>query len=158
MTSLAKSLTKVFSLSAVALTLITNVTPVLAHDDAYLDTLKSANGGQLRMAGIYHFELVMVKDSKEVKDNQILVYVTDHGGTKITTTGATATATILAGKVKTTANLVADGENRLKGVAKYASGADAKVVLSVNMAGKSTEQARFTPFTLPKDEHVDHKH
>jgi hypothetical protein len=37
----------------------------LAHDDAYLDTQKAPNGGQLRMAGPYHYELVLAKDGKE---------------------------------------------------------------------------------------------
>ena len=36
-----------------------------AHSDEYLDTQKTPNGGQQRMAGIYHFELVVAKDSKE---------------------------------------------------------------------------------------------
>lgn len=158
MTSLIKSFSKLFVFSAVALTLASGATPALAHDDAYLDTAKSANGGQLRMAGAYHLELVMAKDSKETKDMPIVVYVTDHGGTKIPTAGATATATILAGKVKTTTKLLADGDNRLKGIAKYASSSELKVVLAVSMAGKAVEQARFTPFALVKDEHMDHKH
>ncbi|WP_227869513.1 hypothetical protein [Undibacterium parvum] len=153
MTSFTKSMLKLIRNSAIAMTLATGVSPALAHDDAYLDTLKSENGGQLRMAGIYHFELVMVKDSKNTKDNQLMVYVTDHAGTKIPSAGASATATILNGKVKTTATLVADGDNRLKGMAKYASDANIKVVLAVSMPGKSVEQARFTPFAAAKDEH-----
>ncbi|MCX7219189.1 MAG: hypothetical protein NTY70_09705, partial [Burkholderiales bacterium] len=124
MTSFTKSMLKLIRNSAIAMTLATSVSPALAHDDAYLDTMKSENGGQLRMAGIYHFELLMVKDSKNAKDNQLLVYVTDHAGTKIPSAGASATATILNGKVKTTATLVADGDNRLKGTAKYASDAN----------------------------------
>lgn len=158
MTSISKTLYKFVAISAAAVTLALGATTALAHDDAYLDTLKSANGGQLRMAGAYHFELVMAKDGKEAKDNPIVVYVTDHGATKIPTAGMTATATILAGKVKSTANLVADGDNRLKGVAKYAPGSDVKVVLTVSITGKNSEQARFTPFAVTKDEHTDHKH
>lgn len=153
MTSISKTLYKFAAISAAAVTLAIGAAPALAHDDAYLDTLKSANGGQLRMAGVYHFELVMAKDSKEVKDNQVLVYVTDHGGTKIPTAGMSATATILTGKVKSTANLLADGDNRLKGVAKYASSPEVKVVLAVTPSGKSVEQARFTPFAAAKTEH-----
>ncbi|MDO8651403.1 MAG: hypothetical protein Q7R66_04375 [Undibacterium sp.] len=144
--------------SAAALVLATSATSVFAHDDAYLDTLKSPNGGQTRMADAYHFELVMVKDSEDVKENQIMVYVTDHAGTKILTAGATGTATVLAGKVKTTATLVPDGDNRLKGIAKYASTADVKAVLSITLAGKPAEQARFTPFVVAKDAHTEHKH
>lgn len=141
-----------------ALILATGSVPALAHDNAHLDAMKSANGGQVRMAGAYHFELVMAKDSKEPKDNQLTVYVTDHAGAKIPTAGAAGTATILSGKAKTTATLVADGENRLKTTAKYASTPDVKVVLSVTLAGKTTEQARFTPFAAPKDGHMDHQH
>lgn len=130
----------------------------LAHDDAYLDTLKAPNGGQVRMAGVYHFELVMAKDSKESKENPLTVYVTDHAGGKIATAGATGTATILAGKSKTSVTLVPDGENRFKGSAKYASNPAMKVVLAIGMAGKAAETARFTPFAVAKDAHMDHQH
>jgi hypothetical protein len=56
---------------------------VLAHDDAYLDTQKAPNGGQLRMAGPNHYELVLVKDAKEAQENPVVVYVTDHAGTPL---------------------------------------------------------------------------
>ena len=35
-----------------------------AHTDEYLDTVVGPNGGQLRMAGAYHFELLLEKDAK----------------------------------------------------------------------------------------------
>ena len=34
----------------------------LAHTDEYLDSMKAPNGGQLRMAGVYHYELVVTRD------------------------------------------------------------------------------------------------
>lgn len=134
----------------------------MAHTDEYLDTQQAPNGGQLRMAGVYHFELVVTKDSKEAKNNPVIVYVTDHAGTKVPTAGAKGTVTILAGKAKATVNLAPDGDNRLKGTGTYASTSDMKAVVSVTLAGKSAEQARFTPLTMPKamaqDGHADHKH
>ena len=130
----------------------------LAHDDAYLDTQKAPNGGQLRQAGPYHYELVLAKDSKEAKENPIVVYVTDHAGQKIPTAGAAGTATILAGKLKAAATLKPDGDNRMKGVAKYASTPDMKAVVSITLAGKQPEQARFTPLAVAKDTHTDHTH
>ncbi|MCM2287430.1 MAG: hypothetical protein NDI67_00275 [Sulfuritalea sp.] len=139
----------------------------LAHSDDVLDTQKAPNGGQLRMAGVYHFELVVARDSKEARDNPVLVFVTDHAGAKIPTVGAGGTATILAGKQKASVKLVPDGDNRLKGVGKYASTPDMKAVVSVTMAGKPAEQARFTPLapmapaappSAAKDGHTDHKH
>ncbi|MCC7150704.1 MAG: hypothetical protein IT501_01790, partial [Rubrivivax sp.] len=36
----------------------------MAHDDATMDKQKAPNGGQLRMAGPYHFELVLAKGAK----------------------------------------------------------------------------------------------
>ena len=123
----------------------------LAHSDEYLDTQKAPNGGQMRMAGAYHYELVVSKDSKEVKDNQVVVFVTDHAGAKVPTVGAGGTAIILAGKAKATVTLVPDGDNRLKGVGKYASSADMKAVVSVTLPGKTAEQARFTPLAAAPD-------
>lgn len=133
----------------------------LAHSDEVLDIQKAPNGGQLRMAGVYHFELVVARDSKEAKDNPVVVFVTDHAGAKVSTVGAGGTATILAGKQKASVTLVPDGDNRLKGVGKYASTPDMKAVVSVTVAGKPAEQARFTPLApvaVAKDGHTDHKH
>ena len=130
----------------------------LAHSDEYLDTQNAPHGGQLRMAGIYHYELVVTKDSNAVKENPIIVYLTDHAGTRIDTAGATGTATILAGKLKATATLKADGENRMKGVAKYASTPNMKIVVSITPPGKPTGQARFTLLAVTLEEHTDQKH
>ena len=88
----------------------------------------------------------------------MVVYVTDHAGTKAPTNGASGTATLLAGKTKATATLVPDGDNRLKGIANYASAPDMKVVVSIAFPGKAAEQARFTPLAAAKDGHADHKH
>lgn len=130
----------------------------LAHDDAYLDTQKAPNGGQLRMAGPYHLELVLARDADPARESPVVVYVTDHADAKIPTAGAKGSATILSGKLKATATLQPDGDNRLKGTAKYAARPETKVVVSVTLAGKQAEQARFTPFTEAKDAPADHKH
>jgi hypothetical protein len=130
----------------------------LAHDDAYLDTQKAPNGGQLRMAGPYHYELVLTKNAAAAQENPVVVFVTDHAGARIPTEGAKGSATILAGKTKSTAELKPDGDNRLKGVAKYAATPGMKVVVSITLAGKQPEQARFTPLAVAKDTHTDHTH
>ena len=136
----------------------------LAHADQVPDTRKAPNGGQLRVSGAYHLELVVARDSKEAKDNPVVVYVTDHAGTKVSTVGAGGTATLLGGKAKASVTLAPDGDNRMKGVGKYASTPDLKAVVSITVAGKPAEQARFTPLapmTTPaaaKDGHTDHKH
>ena len=120
-----------------------------AHDDAYLDTQKAPHGGQLRMAGPYHYELVLARDADPARESPVIVYVTDHAGAKIPTAGAQGSATILAGKLKATSTLKPDGDNRMKGFAKYASTPDMKVVVSIALSGKPAEQARFTPRLSP---------
>ncbi len=125
-----------------------------AHTDEYLDTQKAPQGGQMRMAGVYHFEL-LAKNGQDV-----VIFVTDHAGKKIATTGATGTATILSGKSKTSLTLNPDGDNRLKGSGKYTTAPNTKIVITVVMAGKPAEQARFTPLAkpTPQDGHKEHQH
>lgn len=129
-----------------------------AHGDAEMDSVKAPNGGQLRMAGPYHYELVVEKNSKEIKENPVVVYITDHTGQKIPTAGATGTATLLAGKTKANVALTPDGDNRMKGKAKYASASDVKAIVAIALPGKSAEQARFTPLAVMHDDHSSHKH
>lgn len=120
----------------------------VAHTDAVLATQAAPNGGQMRAAGPYHFELVLAPDSSELKEHPVLVFVTDHDGGKIVTAGATGTATLLAGKEKVLTKLTPDGDNRLRGVARFAAVTDLKVVVSIVLSGKNAEQARFTPLAV----------
>jgi hypothetical protein len=120
-------------------------TSVLAHDDAYLDTLKAPYGGQLRMAGPNHYELVVVKNSKSVRENPIIVYVTDHAQNSIDVQGAKGSAKMEAGQLKATSTLYPDGGNRLRGFAKYASTPGMTVEVTITLPGKEAETARFTP-------------
>lgn len=129
----------------------------VAHDDSALDKMKAPNGGQLRMAGPYHFELLVKKNNKEAKDSPVTVYLTDHGMQKIPAAGASGTATILAGKTKVTVPLAPAGDNKLSGLGKYVSDAQMKVVVAVVFPDKRTEQARFSPLAAGYgDDHMHH--
>lgn len=119
----------------------------LAHDDATLDKLKPPNGGQLRAAGIYHYELVVAPASGDGKAVPVNVYLTDYAGAKIPSAGASGSVTILSGARKASIALQPDGDNRMKGSGTYRSSADMKVIVSIALPGKSAEQARFTPMT-----------
>ena len=123
--------------------------PALAHDDAYLDTLKAPHGGQLRMAGPNHYELVVVKNSKTVRENPIVVYVTDHAQSRIDVQGAKGSAKVEAGKLKATSTLTPDGGNRMKGFAKYASTPGMTVEVTITLPGGEAQTARFTPLSKP---------
>ncbi|WP_027995923.1 hypothetical protein [Simplicispira psychrophila] len=128
----------------------------LAHDDTYLDTQKAPHSGQLRMAGIYHFELVVDRTRPEATEKPVSVYLTDHAGQKISTSGATGSVTLLSGKARTTIMLSPDGDNLLKGSGKYASTADLKAIVSIMPAGQAAAQARFTPLHSAPEMHSDH--
>jgi len=146
------------SLAAILAGIAISAAPAFGHDDAELDKAKTPNGGQLRQAGPYHYELVTARDGTDAKESPVVVYVTDDGGKKVSTAGASGTATILSGKAKATATLAPDGDNRMKGAARYAPTAGMKVVVSIALPGKQPEQARFTPLAAAKDTHPDHKH
>lgn len=117
--------------------------PLFAHDDATLATLKAPHGGQLKVAGGWHLELVQ-QAGGAAGNNTLLLYVTDHDGKPQSTAALKGSATVLAGKEKQTATLLPDGDNRLKGTARYDVKAQPKVVIAVSGEGQS-EQARFTP-------------
>lgn len=121
-----------------------------AHDDKYLDTQKAPHGGQLRMAGAYHLELVVAGNSPQAKDNPVTVYVTDHAGTAVPVAGAKGTVTILTGKTKTAITLTPAGGNKLSGSGRYASVSDMKAVVALTLPGKAPVQARFTPIDKVK--------
>ena len=151
------SLTSITSAALLGLSML--ISPAAqAHDDAYLDTLKAPHGGQLRMAGAQHYELVLVKDGRADKASPIVVYVTDHAGTAISTKGASGNVILLSGTHKVSSALQADGDNRLKGSANYVSGADLKAVVSITLAGQAPQQARFTPLANSSADHAGHAH
>jgi hypothetical protein len=96
------------------------------------------HGGQLRMAGSQHYELL-------VKPDEVKVYLTDHAGVRIGSEGATGVAVVLAGKAKVSIKLQPAGDNMLRGVGKFALTPDLKVEVSIALPGQDPRQARFTP-------------
>lgn len=124
--------------------------PALAHTDEYLDTVKAPHGGQLRMAGPHHYELVVQADGLDV-------YVTDHAGTASDIKGASATATVINGKTKTSVTLAPAGGNRLHGAGTFDPKARTKAVLSVSLPGQDAVQARFDLNRPAGDPHAAHK-
>ena len=132
-----------------------------AHTDEALDAQASPHGVQTRMAGAYHFELVVARDAKAAAASPVVVHVTDHAGTKVSTAGAKGTVTLLGGKIKAAVTLAPDGDNRLKGSGAYVATPDLKAVVTITLPGKAPEQARFTPLApaagAAADPHAGHK-
>lgn len=143
---------------AAALLVLVATTAVQAHTDEYLDTVVGPNGGQLRMAGAYHFELLVVKNSKDAKNNAIKVFVMDHANTPVATAGATAHLVLVAGKQKAKVALKPAGNNALVGEAMYASVPEMKVVANITIPGQSAQTAKFEPLKPTAAAAKDHDH
>lgn len=120
-----------------------------AHTDDMLATMQAPHGGQLKMAGPYHLELVL-------KPGVVQVYVTDHGDKQIASQGGRGSATLLSGGKKTVVKLSPAGGNLLQGKGTFNAAPGMKVVVSVMMPGQPAQQARFEPGK--KDEHAGHAH
>ena len=124
-------------------------TSAFAHTDEMLATMKAPHGGQLKMAGPYHLELVM-------KPGLAQVYVTDHGDKQIASQGGRGSVTVLSGGKKTVIKLAPAGGNLLQGKGSFEIKPDMKAVVSVMMPGQPAQQARYEPGK--KDEHAGHDH
>ncbi|WP_373508267.1 hypothetical protein [Thiocapsa sp.] len=109
----------------------------LAHDDATLDAMQTPNGGQVRMAGPYHFELVL-------GDNDVSVYLTDHGDKPVSSNGVGGNVIVMSGGRATIAVAPAGG-NRLAGQGAFQRSLDMTAVVSLTFPDGNTWQARFTP-------------
>ncbi len=108
-----------------------------AHTDEALDRQKSPNGGIVRMAGAYHLEL-------SLQDGMARVYVTDHAGKPVATQHSSATLTLL-GERKSSLTLRPANGNVLQAAHQLAKNSMVKTaVVSVNLDGKSPEQARYS--------------
>ncbi len=129
-----------------------------SHTDELLDKATSAHGGQTRMAGPYHLEVVVNKDNVDL-------YVTDHAGTEKDVRHASATATALAGKGLTKLTFVYVSGNQLRASNALSRDEKLQIVVQFKMANETVQQAKFTPFKKivsehqhDGDEHHDHSH
>src|SRR3569623_1029645 len=112
-------------------------TVALAHSNEYLATIKGDHGGLLRMAEMYHFELV-------VKDGEAQVWGTDHGDTPQSTQGANASLRFIAGTQAMTVQLTTVGANELVGKdSRIRLAAGTRIILTVTMKGQKPLQIRY---------------
>ncbi|WP_348945517.1 hypothetical protein ABHF33_02695 [Chitinibacter sp. FCG-7] len=107
-----------------------------AHDDATMAAMKAPNGGQLKMAGWYHFELVS-------KGSDVIIYITDHANVAKPSKDVKGKLTILDGGKKQDITLTPAAPNLLKGKLNGKLGQKAKVLASITFADGRTEQARY---------------
>lgn len=131
---------------------------VQAHTDEYLDTLTGDHGGQIRMAGPWHFELVLDKTADGSKAMPVTVYLTDHGNQAIATEGGVAKITIISQQKPVQVSLQAKAPNLLVGEAVYKAEPALKAVVQLELTEQS-HNARFTPFApKPAAKPAEHEH
>ena len=109
-----------------------------AHTDEYFDAHPSPHGGQVRMSGPYHLELV-------TGVGELVVYVTDHANNAISTEGATGSASISSGGATQTAGLRPAGGNRFTAACDAAIGPGTTIAVAVTLPGEPTAAASFVP-------------
>ena len=130
-----KSLATVLIIAAMAASL-----PARAHTEQHFDNIDTPHGGQMRMAGPYHMELV-------TKEKELVLYVMDHGDKNVPTEGGIGKATIQVGKSKekATVKLEPAGENILKGTGEFTLTPESVVVVFIKLPDHEAQSVRFTP-------------
>lgn len=114
--------------------------PAGAHTEEYFNSVEAPHGGQMRMAGPYHLEIV-------AKEKEIVLYVTDHSDRKISTEGGVGKAAFQIGKAKpkTSIKLEPAGDNTLKGSGDFSVTPETVIIAFLKLPGHEAQSARFTP-------------
>lgn len=119
-----------------------------AHDDATMAAMKAPNGGQLKMAGWYHFELLS-------KGGEVMIFITDHANVAKPSKDVKGKLTILAGGKKQELTLTPATPNVLKAKLSAPLAKGSKVLASVTFPDGRTEQARYE-IGAPANPATDH--
>ena len=115
-----------------------------AHTDEYFESVQAPHGGQLRMTGPFHLELL-------AKDGELMVYVTDHADNAISVDGGLAKATVETGTTKTQVHLHPVGGNILQGAGTFSLTPSTVVIVFMKLPNQDGYAARFMPLK-PKGE------
>jgi hypothetical protein len=118
--------------------------PVGAHTDEYFESVEAPHGGQLRMTGPFHIELV-------AKDGDLTVYVTDHADNAISVDGGLAKANIENGPTRAQMNLHPVGSNILRGSGTFSLTPSTVVVVFLKLPNQDGYAARFMPLKPKPD-------
>ncbi len=109
----------------------------LAHTDEYFDQMRTPHGGQVRMAGPYHLELV-------VTGAEVTLYVNDHADNPIATADGSAKVIIRWGKRNRYVVVLAPaGENLLRGTGEFKLGKANDISVLLALPGRDPQRAKF---------------
>jgi hypothetical protein len=125
---------------------VTFPTQIWAHDAMTLDAMPSAHGGQVRMAGPYHIELLL-DGSGAASVRPIRVYLQNHASEAVTSSGMTGSIKLTDGTIERSITLKPTGINSLIGSGSYSSSQSMVAIVSVTTKDGHILSATFTPFT-----------
>jgi hypothetical protein len=130
-----KSLATAFISMALAVSLT-----AAAHTEQHFDSIDTPHGGQMRMAGPYHLELV-------IRGKEITLYVTDHSEKNVSTEGGVGKVTFQVGKAKPkeSVKLEPAGDNTFKGEGEFSLTPDTVTIVFLKLPNDEAQSARFTP-------------
>jgi len=118
-----------------------------AHTDEYFEFVQAPHGGQLRMTGPFHLELV-------AKEGDLTIYVTDHAENAISADGGLAKATVETGPSRTQVHLHPVGGNVLKGSGSFPLTPETVVIVFLKLPNQDGYAARFMPLK-PKSAFIE---
>lgn len=107
-----------------------------AHSDAEMAAMVAPHGGQLKMVGWYHFELVS-------KGQQLNLYLSDHAGTPKPSKDVKGSFTMLDGAQKLEGTFTPIAPNQLRAQLSRKPSKNAQLEVKLTFADGRTEQAQF---------------
>ena len=122
--------------------------PVHAHDPATLDSLPSSHGGQVRMAGPFHIELVILGRESAQKDRLVLVYLQNHMFEDVSSRGLKGIARFLDGQRVTTVSLIPIDANSFSGKGAFDINPSVTAEVSITDNDGKVWSATYTPFAV----------
>ena len=143
LSSRTKVINKLVILTSLFGAILVTSFPAQAHNEEYFDSRESPHGGQMRMTGPYHLELVS-------KDNEIVVYVMDHADSELSVNGGSGKAILQSSKTKTKASVKLEqaGDNILKGSGDFSITPETVITVFVTLPEQEAYAASFTPLEL----------
>jgi hypothetical protein len=116
-----------------------------SHDAAMLDSIPSAHGGVVRMAGPYHIELVLEPSSSKPL-RQVRIYLQNHAFVGMPSKGLTGAVTLTFYTVSVAIPLIPDGPESLGGSGSFLDDPALKMIVSLTDKDGQVFSATFSPF------------
>ncbi|QLI82278.1 hypothetical protein HZU75_12500 [Chitinibacter fontanus] len=107
-----------------------------AHSEAEMAAMVAPHGGQLKMVGWYHFELVS-------KGQQVNLYLSDHAGTPKPSKDVKGTVTVLDGTQKQEVTFTPLAPNQLRAQLSRKPSKNAQLEVKLTFPDGRSEQAQF---------------